>query len=149
MTAASGRLVGHTHVMPLRVYYEDTDAQGVVYHANYLRYAERARSEIVRLLGINQRRLREEQGLVFAIRRATIDYRGPARLDDLLEVKTSFAALRGASLSADQRIFVDSHLIVDIQVQVAMVMLETGRPARMPPEVRRPLEKFCQSGTGE
>ena len=149
MTAASGRLVGHKHRMPLRVYYEDTDAQGIVYHANYLRYAERARSEIVRLLGISQRRLKEEQGLVFAIRRATIDYRGPARLDDLLEVETSFAALRGASLVADQRIFVDSHLIVDIQVQVAIVGLATGRPVRMPPEVRGPLEKFCQSGTGE
>ena len=149
MTAASGRLIGHKHVMPLRVYYEDTDAQGVVYHANYLRYAERARSEIVRLLGIEQRRLREEQGLVFAVRRASIDYRGPARLDDLLEVETSFAALQGASLVAEQRILVDGHLIVDIQVQVAMVMLASGRPVRLPQEIRRPLEKFSQSGTGE
>src|SRR5690625_3752813 len=149
MSPAAGRLIGQKHVMPIRVYYEDTDAQGVVYHANYLRYAERARSDIVRLLGISQRRLKEEQGLVFAIRRATIDYRAPARLDDLLEVETSFVGVRPASLVADQHILVDGHLIVDIQVQVAMVMLASGRPVRLPQEIRRPLEKFSQSGTGE
>ena len=149
MTAASGRLLGNKHVMSLRVYYEDTDAQGVVYHANYLRYAERARSELVRLLGISQRRLKDEQGLVFAIKRATIDYRAPARLDDLLEIHTGFSEIRAASLIAQQSIFSGSHLIVDIQVHVAMVSLATGRPARVPPEVKRPLLMLCQSGKGE
>ncbi|HLS69645.1 MAG TPA: tol-pal system-associated acyl-CoA thioesterase [Kiloniellales bacterium] len=149
MTASSGRLVGQKHVMPLRVYYEDTDAQGVVYHANYLRYAERARAEIIRLLGISQRQLKEERGLIFTIKRATIDYRAPARLDDLLEVHTSFVALRAASLVADQRIMLEGHLIADIQVHVVMLLLATGRPARVPPEVMHPLQRLCQSGTGE
>ena len=149
MTAASGRLIGHKHVLPVRVYYEDTDAQGVVYHANYLRYAERGRSEIVRLLGIDQRELKDKQGLAFAIRRATLDFRAPARLGDVMEVHSSCAELRPARLVVDQRILSDGHLIVDIQVQVAMVMLATGRPVRLPPEVRHSLEMFCQSGTRE
>lgn len=147
--AALGRLEGRLHVMPLRVYYEDTDAAGIVYYANYLRFAERARSEFLRLLGIDQRALRERDGLVFAVRRAALDYRAPARLDDLLELRSTLTAVRAASVEALQRVLLDGHLLVDIRVQVAAVAVASGRAARLPAGVRRRLEDFCEPGKGE
>lgn len=148
-TVGAGRLQGRVHVMPLRVYYEDTDAQGIVYYANYLRFAERARSELVRLLDIDQRRLKEEQDVVFAVRRANLEYCAPARLDDLLEVHTAVLEVRPASVDVEQRVLLDGHLLVDIRLQLAMIRLATGRPVRMPAEVRRQLQEFCQPGRGE
>jgi len=147
--AALGRLEGRLHVMPLRVYYEDTDAAGIVYYANYLRFAERARSEFLRLLGIDQRALRERDGLVFAVRRAALDYLAPARLDDLLELRSTLTAVRAASVEALQRVLLDGHLLVDIRVQVAAVAVASGRAARLPAGVRRRLEDFCEPGKGE
>src|SRR5690349_2633990 len=93
-----GRIVGDTHYFPVRVYYEDTDAGGLVFHANYLLYAERARTELLRLGGVEHRRLAAELGVFFAIRRCEIDYRAPARLDDALEVETKITDIRGASM---------------------------------------------------
>lgn len=144
MTAGAGRLEGGVHVLPLRVYYEDTDAAGIVYYANYLRFAERARSEFLRLLGVDQRALREQQGLVFAVRRASLDYRAPARLDDLLELRSTLTALRAASVEVHQQVLLDGHLLVDIRVQVAAVALPSGRAVRIPAGVRRCLDDFCQ-----
>lgn len=148
-TAGLGRLEGRLHVMPLRVYYEDTDAAGIVYYANYLRFAERARSEFLRLLGIDQRALRERDGLVFAVRRAALDYRAPARLDDMLELRSRLTAVRAASVEALQRVLLDGHLLVDIRVQVAAVAVPSGRAARLPAAVRRRLEDFCEPERGE
>jgi len=148
-TGGLGHLEGRLHVMPLRVYYEDTDAAGIVYYANYLRFAERARSEFLRLLGIDQRALRERDGLVFAVRRAALDYRAPARLDDLLELRSTLTAVRAASVEALQRVVLDGHLLVDIRVQVAAVAVASGRAARLPAGVRRRLEDFCEPGKGE
>jgi len=81
------------YLYPVRVYYEDTDAVGLVYHANYLKFAERARTEMLRRLGIEQERLRAESGVSFVVRRGTLDFRAPARLDDDLVVVTTLRAL--------------------------------------------------------
>lgn len=91
MTAISGHIEAGRHFFPVRVYYEDTDAGGIVYYANYLKFAERARTEMLRLVGLNQSQLKKENGILFAVRSLTIDYRRPAVLDDLLEVVSRFS----------------------------------------------------------
>lgn len=101
---ASGRLAEGGHVLPLRVYYEDTDAIGIVYHANYLKWADRARTEMMRMLGADHWRLLREDGVAFAVRRCTIDYDAPARLDDALEVHSRIVDIRGASLGFVQTV---------------------------------------------
>src|SRR5437868_11428314 len=93
----AGTLSGTTHRLPVRVYYEDTDAGGIVYHANYLRFAERARTDMLRLAGVDQIRLREDHGLVFVLYRGEIDYRRPARFDDRLLVASDIAELGHAT----------------------------------------------------
>ncbi|MBV9861257.1 MAG: tol-pal system-associated acyl-CoA thioesterase [Alphaproteobacteria bacterium] len=126
------------HSYALRVYYEDTDAAGIVYHANYLKFAERGRTEMLRSLGFGHRRLREESGLAFAVRRCAADYREPARLDDALTVETEVAALGGATLSLEQRIRRDQRTLVHLDILVACVGRH-GRPRRLPAELRAAL----------
>ena len=123
------------HTLPIRVYYEDTDMAGIVYYANYLRYIERARSDWVRGLGIDQNAMKA-QGLVFAVRRVEADYLMPARLDDELVVETEVLQVTGARLVMDQvvrrgkdRLF---HAIVTV-----VVITDTGHPARMPANLRQ------------
>ncbi|MDX5382995.1 MAG: tol-pal system-associated acyl-CoA thioesterase [Rhodobacterales bacterium] len=125
------------HTLPIRVYYEDTDMAGIVYYANYLRYIERARSDWVRGLGIDQNAMKA-QGLVFAVRRVEADYLMPARLDDELIVETEVVQVTGARLVMDQvvkrgkdRLF---HAIVTV-----VVITDTGHPARMPANIRHML----------
>lgn len=122
---------------PVRVYYEDTDAGGVVYHANYLRFAERARTEFLRALGIEQREMREKDGFGFVVRRCTIDFRAPAFLDDALEVVTRITGIRGAALEAVQEVVrqgeTDPLVVVDL---VIAGVNGRGRPARLPQKVR-------------
>ena len=125
------------HTLPIRVYYEDTDMAGIVYYANYLRYIERARSDWVRGLGIDQNAVKA-QGFVFAVRRVEADYLMPARLDDELVVETEVLQVTGARLVMDQvvrrgkdRLF---HAIVTV-----VVITESGQPARMPANIRQML----------
>lgn len=148
-TPGSGFLEAGEHRLPLRVYYEDTDAAGIVYHASYLRFAERARTEFLRLSGIDQRPLAGEHGLAFAVRRAEIDYRWPARLDDRLEVRSRLVRLGAASVELEQRVVTERQTLVTIMVKVACVELSTGRPKRLPAAVRDALEPFAQHATGE
>lgn len=131
----AGRWDGETFVMPVRVYYEDTDAAGIVYYANYLKFAERARTESLRALGIEQGRLMADTGVAFAVRRALADYRKPARLDDLLDVRTRLTALGGASLTMDQEIARDGALLVALSFKLACMRTD-GRPERIPEPVR-------------
>ena len=98
---------GLMHTMALRVYYEDTDAGGIVYHANFLRFAERARTEMMRALGFAHSGLAAETGTLFTVRRVAADYLLPARLDDRLSVETRIAEIGGARLRVDQRIYRD------------------------------------------
>lgn len=126
------------HRFPIRVYYEDTDAGGIVYHSNYLNFAERARTELVRELGVSQREMLEDgEGTAFAVRSANIDFRRPARLDDLLSVETEVTSIGGASIELDQRIIRadDGTELVRIGVRLGYITL-SGKPARIPAPVR-------------
>ena len=142
--AGSGRLEAGIHRFPLRVYYEDTDAGGVVYHAAYLRFAERARTEMLRCLGIDHGGLRARFGLIFAVRRCVVDYRAAARLDDLLEVATSLERQGGASLDLCQRMTRDHQLLVGMELRLALLGAEL-RPARLPPEL---VDRLRSLGSG-
>ncbi len=93
MSALSSRVESGTHRLPIRVYYEDTDAAGIVYYANYLKFAERARTEMLRLAGIDQSEMTTRYGMAFAVRDCTIDFRDPVRLEDLIEVRSRFCEL--------------------------------------------------------
>ena len=119
----------------VRVYWEDTDAGGVVYHAQYLAFLERARTEWLRALGKGQERLRSEHDLVFAVRAMRIDFRAPARLDDRLEASVSVREVRKASLVFAQAIHRDGALLLDAEVRVAALRASDFRPRPLPPEL--------------
>lgn len=127
-----------THSHALRVYYEDTDLAGIVYYANYLKFIERARTEWVRGLGVDQARLKAEEGVVFAVRRVEADYLRPARFDDELVVETAVEAFTGARIVLEQVVTRRGERL--FQALVTLVCLtETGAPARLPAELRRRL----------
>ena len=134
-----------THRFELRVYYEDTDLAGIVYYANYLKFIERARSEWVRALGIDQTRLKAEEGLVFAVRRVEADYLSPARFDDLLDVETSLARVSPARLVLDQVVLKADKRLFEARVTI-VALTETGRPARLPAEFRRKVAGALSEG---
>jgi acyl-CoA thioester hydrolase len=134
----SGRLVDGVHVLPLRIYYEDTDAAGIVYYANWLRFLERGRTELLRLLGRDHSALRDARGVSWVVRRCTIDYLKPARLDETIEVVTSCGELRGASLDMIQQARRGEEILVRAELVVAC-MGQTGRPVRLPPHLRTAL----------
>jgi acyl-CoA thioester hydrolase len=117
---------------PVRVYYEDTDAGGVVYHTNYIKFMERARTEFLRHLGFELTVLEREQHLIFAVRGLSVDYRRPARLNDWLEVSVGFEAIRAASLLFVQEVRRDGDLLCDARVRVASLAAETFRPMALP-----------------
>lgn len=120
---------------PVRVYYEDTDAGGVVYHTGYIRYFERARTEWLRALGYSQKQLAEEEGVLFTVVDLQIQYRKPARLDDLLEVRTT-ARVGGASVDfAQQVLAADGSVLASGQVRVACVDARGMRPRRLPADL--------------
>lgn len=140
---ASGEITGGEHRFPIRVYYEDTDAGGIVYHARYLHFAERARTELLRLAGIEQRALRETHDVLFAVSRCDIHFRRSARLDDLVEVRSHFTELRGAKVILAQAIWCAGEELVRLVVEVA-TMRSDGRATRIPAPVRAALEPFVQ-----
>ena len=121
-------------IWPLRVYWEDTDAGGVVYHASYVRFFERARTEWLRAAGIGQQTLRVDHGVVFVVRGMDIRFNRPARLDDLLEASVSVTEMRGASFKVEQclRHQDDSRSLVDAHVRVACLDAERWRPRPIP-----------------
>lgn len=131
----SGWFTGEIHVFPVRVYYEDTDAAGIVYYANYLRFIERGRTEMMRVLGVEHSWLRREQGVAFAVRRCAIDYRAPARLDDVLEVRTRITDIGGATLGVEQIVRRDGQDLALAELRLACINQE-GRPVRLPGPVR-------------
>ena len=128
-----------THRLPIRVYYEDTDLAGIVYYANYLKFIERARTEYVRALGIDQTRLREADGIVFAVRRVEADYLLPARFDDMLDVVTEPIAVTAARIVLVQRVERADTLLFEARVTLVALSV-SGRPARLPAEVRSALD---------
>lgn len=135
---AASILAEGRHRYTLRVYYEDTDAGGVVYHASYLRYAERARTEAMRSLGLPHAMLLARHGLIFVVRRIKVDYLRPARLDDSLVVVTEPLQVGGASvlLQQDIRAADDGGSCAVLEVQLACVAPNGEKPARLPPAWR-------------
>lgn len=124
----AGRFRDGVHIIPIRVYYEDTDAGGVVYHARYVAFCERARSDCLRLLGIHQSAFEDCN---FVVRRMVCDFLRPARLDDLLEVRTRFLDMGGARVELGQEVMLNGHTLFKADVTVALVD-GRGRPKRLP-----------------
>jgi acyl-CoA thioester hydrolase len=129
---------------PVRVYFEDTDAGGIVYHASYLRFAERARTEWLRALGFGQREMAERFGCIFAVRRCSLDYRRPARLDDALVVVTRPGDIGGARLALAQEVRRGAELLVGLEVELALLGPDY-RPARLPAPLRAALQSVTQT----
>jgi acyl-CoA thioester hydrolase len=124
------------HRFPVRVYYEDTDAGGVVYHANYLRFAERARTEALRDAGIPHADLVERCNVMFMVHRAEIDYVRPASLDDLLVVETETLDVRGATVVLRQVVRGPDGICATLRIKLACVAIGGNKPARIPPRWR-------------
>ncbi len=127
----SGALEGAVHRFPVRVYFEDTDLSGMAYHANYLRWFERARSDMLRLLGIDQRSAHESGEGVYAVADLAIRYIAPARLDDVLTIETTALELRAASVRLLQRALRQDQLVAEMSVRVGFIA-PGGRPRRQP-----------------
>ena len=132
-SALDGVICDGRHLQSIRVYYEDTDFSGVVYHASYLRFMERGRTNYLRLLGADQRALfggveKEAPGFAFVVRSMTIDFRKPARMDDVLEIVTAPLEVKGASVVLHQRVDRDGETLVEATVQFAFVSAGRARP---------------------
>lgn len=139
---------GDAHVLPIRVYYEDTDAGGIVYHANYLRFCERARNEMLRLAGLPHAAMVADTGVAFAVRRCEIDFRQPARLDDALEVVTRIVDIGAATLDvvqdirrADGNRIAGADPLVRTCLRLAAINVHT-RPVRLPSSLRAVLNSI-------
>ncbi len=140
----AGRMVsdpdgGRHHVLPVRVYFEDTDFSGLVYHASYLRWCERGRSDYLRLVGNEHRTLIEggdgAEPAAFVVRRMRLEYLKPARIDDVLEVETRVAEVKGAALSLSQRVMRDGVVLFEAEVLVVLVSV-SGKPQRLSQRLR-------------
>ena len=131
----SGRFDGPRHFFAVRVYYEDTDLSGVVYHANYLRWFERARSDMLRLLGIDQRDALERGEGFYTVAGLTMRFAGPARLDDAVTIESTATEIGAASVTIRQRALRDGQLLAEADIRVGFVSPD-GRPRRQPPAWR-------------
>jgi len=147
-----GEIRDGRHVMPVRVYYEDTDFSGIVYHANYLRFMERGRSNYLRLLGADQRSLFEEAeqeapGFAFVVRSMAIEFLKPARMDDVLDVVTSYEEIKGASITLHQRVLRGDELLIEAHVRVAFVCGGRARPIPKPLRIAMKAEQDRAGGS--
>jgi len=139
-TELAGRLIEGGHAMQVRVYYEDTDFTGIVYHANYLRFMERGRTNYLRLIGADHRALfeqteKEAPSFAFVVRSMKIDFLKPAYMDDLLEVRTLSQEVSGASIIIHQKVVRGAEVMVEAEVRVAFV--SEGKPRRIPEPLRK------------
>jgi acyl-CoA thioester hydrolase len=135
--ALDGEIRGGRHMLAVRVYYEDTDFTGIVYHANYLRYMERGRTNYLRLIGADHRALfeateKEAPGFAFVVRSMMLDYLKPARMDDILDVVTEPEEVKGASITLRQRVMRGEELLVSASVRVAFISGGRARPIPKP-----------------
>ena len=139
------RAVDGTFRWPARVYWEDTDAGGVVYHARYLAFMERARSEWMRARGWGQELLRARDDLVFVVRAMQIDFRAPARLDDQLEVSVDLIECRGASFSVAQRVLRGDAVLIEAKVRIAALAASSFRPRPIPEPLQSELKNLLET----
>lgn len=133
-------------IWPIRVYYEDTDAGGVVFHANYLNFFERARTEMLRAMGYEQDVLREELGILFVLRSMQIDYLRPARFNDLLQASAAVGEVKKASLMFSQTITRGDELLVTANVHAVCVTADTLRPCAIPQALLNALCAMANAG---
>ena len=155
MTGVSldGEIRDGCHVMPVRVYYEDTDFTGIVYHANYLRYMERGRTNYLRLIGADHRALfeaadREAPGFAFVVRSMAIEFLKPARMDDVLDVVTAPVEVKGASMTLRQTVMRGAEVLVEARVRVAFVSGGRARPMPKPLRIALHADHAHHSGSG-
>jgi len=128
------------HRYELRVYYQDTDAGGIVYHANYLAFAERARAEALRAMGVPHAQMVAEHGVMFVVHRVNLHYQRPARLDEVIRVETEITKVGGATVTINQHFWRDNDSLVVLEVALGCARLVDGRPARIPAEWARRLK---------
>lgn len=124
------------HHLPIRVYYEDTDAGGIVFYANYLKFAERGRTEFLRRVGYEHRDLKEKEGVLFVVRRLEVEYHRFSELDDLLTVVTEAADVKNSSFAMKQSILRDNLLLCDMTVTMVCIN-SSGRPVRVPEHLKK------------
>ena len=136
-----GSFDGKTHILPISIYYEDTDLSGMVYHANYLRYMERARTEFFRLAGISRANLEDEEPTAWTLRRAAMEFFRPARLDDRIAVHSVLTEVSGARIKVLQRVRHGETLLVEGRIEACITTL-TGKPRRLPKNVFETLAPF-------
>jgi acyl-CoA thioester hydrolase len=138
----AGRFEGGEHLLPVRVYYEDTDASGIVYHANYLRYCERGRTDFLRLAGVSHTELRSRpEPIVFVVRKVGLEFVKPARVDDALLVRTRYGRLEKARIHIDQQIERAGDVLCRAGIEVVCIRLD-GRPARPPADMVDKLRRY-------
>ncbi len=135
-TAITGKLFeDNTFSFPIRIYYEDTDAGGIVYYANYLKFAERARTEYLRYLGINQEEMLKNEGMGFVIRDCNISYKTPAKLDDILQMTCKVTEIKGVSMKMEQKLYRGDVVLSEISVTLVFLKLPDMRPAKIPANI--------------
>ena len=132
------------HSYKVRVYYQDTDAGGIVYHSKYLDFAERARSELLVEMGVSNKKLIEEEGVAFVLSSASIQYKSPAKLDDVIDVETMVKEMKNASMIMEHRFLVDGQLKVSIEIKLAVINPKDLRPIRMKEELKNLFMKYNQ-----
>lgn len=141
----AGRIEGSKHILPVRVYHEDTDFTGLVYHANYLKFCERGRSDFVRLAGLSQTQLfdgdADKEPAAFVVRHMDVDYLKPARMNDALEVLTGVAELGGATMTLRQEVKRDGVVLCRVMVKIVLIS-QSGKPRRLGALVRDALQAF-------
>jgi len=144
---SAGRFDGRQHLLPVRIYYEDTDFSGLVYHASYLRFFERGRSDFLRLAGIHHNELLAcAEPLAFAVNKITVEFLKPARIDDALVVNTAFETMRGPRIFIAQKLMRGSEVLVSAAVEVCCISL-TGRPRKPPALLLERLKPFLEPST--
>ena len=124
-----------TFSFPIRVYYEDTDAGGIVYYANYLKFAERARTEYLRYFGLDQISMLKEQDIGFVVKECHINYKSPAKLDDSLNITCKATELRSVSLKMEQKLYRGETVLAEIEIWLVFLNLVTMRPTKIPEEI--------------
>jgi acyl-CoA thioester hydrolase len=143
-TPSAGRFDGRIHHLAVRVYYEDTDFSGIVYHANYLRFFERGRSDFLRVAGVHHHELAAgAEPMAFAVNKMEIEFLKPARIDDALVVKTAFETMRGPRIFIAQTLEKAGEILVKAQLQVCCISL-TGRPRKPPAMLLERLKPFLE-----
>lgn len=133
------------HKKTVRVYFEDTDIGGIVYYANYLKFIERARTDLLRDIGIESSQLMREHGIALAVKRCSVNYQKPATLDDELIIETDVVRVGGASLDLCQLVRRGDDLLVSVDIKLGCLELSKGKPKAMPADVRRKLDQYYLS----